>query len=61
MTADTELQALARDLATHVQWMHGCLADHHQHDELEDYHWHREAQSLLQRAQALPPDLHTRK
>ena len=44
---------LIRELSAHMRYMQQALAEHHQLDELEDYHWHREAERL----QALAAEL----
>jgi len=44
---------LIRELSAHMRYMHEALAEHHQLDELEDYHWHRQAVRLQALAEAL--------
>ena len=51
---DPELLELVKDLALHVKYMHGLLAEGQRHyGELEDYHWHRWSVELLARSRAV--------
>lgn len=40
-----EVLALLKQMADHMRYMHGLLAET-EYGDLEDYHWHREAMRL---------------